>query len=75
MKKEEVEIPKFTKLKGFLTEHEMIAQDLANIIGCGETTIYAKLNGRKKWDWVDLMLIKKHFDLSVEDLGNLFFLN
>jgi hypothetical protein len=60
-------------LKALLIEHGDTAQDYANVLNCGITTAYSRLNGVTEHSQIELKAVKKHYNLSDERFLSIFF--
>ena len=65
-------LPKFNKLQALLTEHGNTYSDLSEVLDCSETTIQLKLNGKRKWNWAEMVAIKNHYNLDADKFISVF---
>lgn len=70
---EELQTPKFNKLKGLLVQKEVTYSDLAKCIGRSTTTIQKKISGERKWDWEEMQKIRICYSLTDDEFMNIFF--
>lgn len=59
--------------KAKLVEHGYSVKDVADMLGCNQATLYRKINGTSDFDRNDIQLIKLTFNLSPEEVNNIFF--
>ena len=61
------------KLVGKIKENGESQEDLAKAMGLSRASLNAKINGRACFTQPEIMVIKKHYNLSDGDLTAIFF--
>lgn len=56
----------YQKIKGFLTEHQLKYQDLADFLGCEVATISNKINGASDFSLSECLALKNRFGIPLD---------
>ncbi len=56
----------YQKLKGYLVEHKLRYQDLADYLGCEVATISNKINGTSDFTLSECVALKHHFGIPLD---------
>lgn len=62
-----------TNIKSLMSENNLTQEDLAKRLGIAKPTLNAKLNGTRKWNYTELQLLKKTFNLTNDQFVSIFF--
>lgn len=59
--------------KARLAESNKSVRDVANILGCNESTLYRKMSGESDFTRNEIQLFRQAFDLSPAEVEAIFF--
>lgn len=62
-----------TNVKSLLSEKNLTQEELAKKLGIAKPTLNAKINGARQWNYSELQLLRKTFDLTNEQFMSIFF--
>lgn len=63
------------KLKGIIMYHDDTAGNLAKAMNLSQTSLSYKINGKVEFTRREIMIIKERYNLSAEEIDDIFFDN